>query len=722
MFFDYFCLINSELKSQDSKNYKDFCNNKYRLKNVNCINRHKNIDRDANETQKEVKIQHHLKRVKQQLAKLFCPKNKKNNTSSHIDKHVGQLKQHLQTWISNKQANKQQDELVNDINENDILSNNEINIINLFFQNKKLDIDGNIDIGLNMNTHEIQNSSTCNEYSDDNVDDVKSGGSSIINRAMSVVDGYDLSVRRGNTNSPNFNTSNTSLRFSNYDLDVTSSNGILSRNLGPATITQDFDDVAEYINAAQNYREALRRIGKNGKELKRYFCNFQRHLMFANNNGDESNSLNNSGNESSFLVHNRVNEVNIERWTWAEVVTWLSMEGGVGKNGRKNAFDIFATVFYEFEINGQELSHLTASQIAVLVKKIYPSMNISDGLNDTGIAQWKYKKVEIDTSRIDNDDIDDLVFKIRKLRVGNLFKNVYRTYWNEICRISTKSHLDYKMKEIISKSNSKHSNKIDSNEISKLKIIHDIAVDIVEIFKILRCTHYNGPFCFWKREAIFFNKIDNYCACLLLYDTSNKNNNKNNKNNNHLDFAQLETLFRIYYPNYLVDKTTNSTSLNVVYASSSNEIREKNSSLMSGGMIAKIEDANEDSVEINYQASDNEHDNDEKQLELLEEEKQMFDTRITTPAELASTFGVELQEINKLKQRPSSQTITDFTVDYHLNRGISDEDVHYNNQPKPNNENKERNREQYMDTDSSIRGLLFFLCFLFLVFFLDCFV
>ena len=143
---------------------------------------------------------------------------------------------------------------------------------------------------------------------------------------------------------------------------------------------------------------------------------------------------------------------------------------------------------------------------------------------------------------------------------------------------------------------------------------------------------------------------------------------------------------------------------------------------MSGGMIAKIEDANEDSVEINYQASDNEHDNDEKQLELLEEEKQMFDTRITTPAELASTFGVELQEINKLKQRPSSQTITDFTVDYHLNRGISDEDVHYNNQPKPNNENKERNREQYMDTDSSIRGLLFFLCFLFLVFFLDCFV
>ena len=239
----------------------------------------------------------------------------------------------------------------------------------------------------------------------------------------------------------------------------------------------------DYLKSIEHYREKLKKIGGDGQKLREYFsrnCDtniFKRDCKYQNDNA----SCGSIYDIKTINENNDLYEKGVEHWTWPEVISWLLINSGMTNN---NKFSNFAKIFYNsnFEINGRELTCLDENQIKLLVEQVYPN---NENINDT--------------------DIKNMMHYLRKETIGIWYKNIYRSYWNDILAISNKNIKD-----------------------CDCDITYLIACDIVKIFNLLRC--HDKPekqlLGCWKPNAIFVSQIDDECAYKLFSSSTVKEEGK----------------------------------------------------------------------------------------------------------------------------------------------------------------------------------------------------
>ena len=249
--------------------------------------------------------------------------------------------------------------------------------------------------------------------------------------------------------------------------------------------------------------------------------------------------INGGGNGSGSTGSGKMDKM--QEWDWPYVVWWLQCFE------QFNDYNI-VTLFGKYHINGKELMYLTVKQIVLLFQIEY---NIDDDTNISFPNAYDDSDVDSDeneneheneTRRNDvknnngnnnNGDSNDrrsinddfraiataIVNEIRKHRIHALFEKYYQCIWSQLIDISRNS------KETID-----YTNGIERKQIE----LREIASSVIDIVDSLRAEPNVGPLAFWKGNSVFFNKIDNFLAILLIPKT-------------------LQVMMKLYFPDYLLE-------------------------------------------------------------------------------------------------------------------------------------------------------------------------
>ena len=266
------------------------------------------------------------------------------------------------------------------------------------------------------------------------------------------------------------------------------------------------------------------------EKMKKYLAKkrkFELHGIKSDNN-----------NNNNYKDKNKI----IAEWNWQQVSQWAQ---------KTNEFSVMAGVFAEFRINGIELSTMTSEQMFILSKMSHYRSNMGH------ITSEK--------------DFDKLRTKINQHRVANMLKILYQQIWDRTIEkadsIVTKqkmSKLDKITKNIGSRKHTseinlarmqniyaqkqpqpqQHNNTssptvvvLNSGSLSTSNVTNsmdeilsqqsimtvakqqEMATLCVEIAAKLRSDREKGMLRFWKEDAVFFDKIDNILAILMMPKT-----------------------------------------------------------------------------------------------------------------------------------------------------------------------------------------------------------
>eukprot|EP01084_Bolivina_argentea_P295974 509682_1 len=162
-----------------------------------------------------------------------------------------------------------------------------------------------------------------------------------------------------------------------------------------------------------------------------------------------------------------MNNLPMTKWQWKHVVWWI---------GRIDFLKPFASVFWEWRINGAELCNMNRQKIEWLIR-----------------CRHGYKD---ELNNITDKNIKDLLQERNKALILSVV-----TYKYETC---------YKLISLI-----KHKNSKDLDEFKEHPELIEQCQIIHKLIKFLRAESKYGPKAIWKLNAFYFNKIDNYLAAMI---------------------------------------------------------------------------------------------------------------------------------------------------------------------------------------------------------------
>ena len=314
------------------------------------------------------------------------------------------------------------------------------------------------------------------------------------------------------------------------------------------------------LNDKFTFYEKLKSV-KTNEEMKNYLIekrkfettvmNTLRGINFnCNNNKNNNNNTNNNKNNTIPNSSNYKSKRKIvAQWNWQQVSKWTQ---------KMNEFSLMAGVFAEFRINGMELSIITSKQMDILSCMSHYCRNMGE------------------TPR--QIVLDKLRMKINQHRVGSILKILYQQIWHRTIqnvdplstiatkqkiKITTKSIgwgknpsetdlVDVMMKNVqkqqqnniiispVVGSNNNSNNSINNsinngitnnNNNNNTALSHqsksrmtfakqkEMATFCVEIISKFRSDRKKGMLKFWKEDAVFFDKIDNILAILIMPKT-----------------------------------------------------------------------------------------------------------------------------------------------------------------------------------------------------------
>ena len=213
----------------------------------------------------------------------------------------------------------------------------------------------------------------------------------------------------------------------------------------------------------------------------------------------------------------------IMNWNWLQLSKWIEKLDGIS---------YFGAVFAEFQINPIELILFDSLHIDALCLLSEAFQNLQNN---------KRRKSVYDANRL-KCDFELLCLEIRKYRIQVVFEMVYQKIWSHVIRFSQTKGEKSKSKHNNNENNENNMKNSDNtsdnykniNIMSKKETIEEMARLIVEITSKFRGKSEDGIQMFWKDDAIFFNKIDNICALLLMP-------------------KKFQGAFNTYFPNYFSD-------------------------------------------------------------------------------------------------------------------------------------------------------------------------
>eukprot|EP01084_Bolivina_argentea_P108204 193365_1 len=139
-----------------------------------------------------------------------------------------------------------------------------------------------------------------------------------------------------------------------------------------------------------------------------------------------------------------INNLPMQKWSWKNVVFWIQ---------QNDQFKDFASIFYDWQINGNELLQMNKEQIKLLGSCCYQTVTLNEEVAEA------------------------LVIEIKKQMINSII-----TYNYGICYDIIKTHHDSK---------------------------------ILQLLRYLRPRQEQGPNALWKLDAFYFSKVDNILAILL---------------------------------------------------------------------------------------------------------------------------------------------------------------------------------------------------------------
>ena len=194
-------------------------------------------------------------------------------------------------------------------------------------------------------------------------------------------------------------------------------------------------------------------------------------------------------------------EAPIEEWEWPQVVWWLQTFENFGE---------LARVFGEYHINGLELAYMKPKQMQILVDLVNDDKK-SGGVNslvgDAGAV------TQGQLSQIVKIEAKNIVAEVRRYRIGTLFRKLYQQLWARVVNLSNRIGKDFVHFEENYENMNDEQRKAATKELNG---VEKMAKNIVYIIRALRAKSISGAVAFWKSDAIFFDKVDNHLACLLL--------------------------------------------------------------------------------------------------------------------------------------------------------------------------------------------------------------
>eukprot|EP01083_Nonionella_stella_P239003 837014_1 len=174
-------------------------------------------------------------------------------------------------------------------------------------------------------------------------------------------------------------------------------------------------------------------------------------------------------------------------WTWQHLVSFIESE---------EQYKRFSSIFWEYSINGQEICNMKAKQIELLIEcsvlnnskvfesefdefKLLQSRNAFYGVD----PEQKEAKNEWEITTAANELYEYII----KGRVQSQIVSRYYTAWDILMQVANNTKHPLNMK----------------------------ARSIRDLVSLLRAEPADGPKQFWKVDAVFFNKIDNYLMALI---------------------------------------------------------------------------------------------------------------------------------------------------------------------------------------------------------------
>ena len=161
-------------------------------------------------------------------------------------------------------------------------------------------------------------------------------------------------------------------------------------------------------------------------------------------------------------------------WNWKNVVSFIES---------MDEFKYFASIFWEYQINGKELMKMKRKQIELLLEHSF--------LNNSQFLLNKENEVKFENVKSKSTEISKLVCCIHKARIQSHVISRYYLTMDVLHNLVNK-----KYETIINEA------------------FYDDAKMIFHLIQSFRSFH-SGPKTFWKMDAIFFNKIDNYLSVLI---------------------------------------------------------------------------------------------------------------------------------------------------------------------------------------------------------------
>eukprot|EP01083_Nonionella_stella_P165658 551634_1 len=179
----------------------------------------------------------------------------------------------------------------------------------------------------------------------------------------------------------------------------------------------------------------------------------------------------------------------MDLWSWQNVVACIEDAVYVDDDGEQYELKHFASVFWQYQIEGKELVVMDVLQIELLVECWFLN-NIQEQFFDE--VKLKFKQEDDEAWHLSQES-EYLMRYIDKLRIHSHIVSRYQLSMDIV-------HL------IVSET---------EQNIANPNNIYEDAMIIKYCIELLRSNVADGPKQYWKVDAHYFNKIDNYLSVLV---------------------------------------------------------------------------------------------------------------------------------------------------------------------------------------------------------------
>eukprot|EP01084_Bolivina_argentea_P022515 41843_1 len=190
----------------------------------------------------------------------------------------------------------------------------------------------------------------------------------------------------------------------------------------------------------------------------------------------------------------------MDLWSWQNVVAAIEDAIFQDENGEIYQLKHFASVFWQYQIEGKELVAMDVLQVELLVECWF--------LNN--IKEQFFDEVKRKSQQELGDDVWDLALEAQRL-----MKYIDRLRIHS--HVVSRYHLSMDIVQLII---SEYKDNAGQETINRnINDVYEDAVNIKHCVDLLRANISDGPKQFWKIESHFFNKIDNYLSVLICGET-----------------------------------------------------------------------------------------------------------------------------------------------------------------------------------------------------------